>query len=178
MAAMDGDHIQIAISSFDLGSLLASFDGYPDFRAELQSAEVLIIPSFLDPEYDGPVFPGTTSQVFRMLKNGLDGQAVVDAAIRDEDYLEFEFLSADIIFPAIFVAKEAFLPLIINILASYLYAHISSRERRVAAQVKSEIHFDTEQGRRLHIKYEGPADQFERIALKSIEEVSSYSKED
>ena len=178
MAAMDGAHIQITMSPFDLGSLLASFDGYPDFRAELQSAEVLIIPSFLDQEYDGPVFPGTTSQVFRMLKNGLAGLAVVDAAIRDEEYVEFEFLAADIILPAIFVAKEAFLPLIINILASYLYAHVSSRSRRAATQVKGEIHFDTEQGSRLHIKYEGPADQFERIAMKSIEEVRSHSKEE
>ncbi len=178
MSTTDGETIiEVSKSTFDLDSLITSFDGYPDFKAGLQSAEVLIIPSDLSPEYDGPVFPNTTSQVFQSLKTGLEGHAVVDVAIRDEDYVNFEFLSDDVILPVVFVAKEVFLPLIVNLIASYLHPRIANRERQSDARVKSEIHVDTDKGVRYHIKYEGPVESFERIALKALEDAKSYPKD-
>ena len=92
----------------------------------------------------------------------------MEAAVRDDDYQEFEFLSADIILPALYVGQSVLLPMVINLLSHWLSRHIRpSRERDGSQRVKSEVHFN-QTGALKKIKYEGPASTFETVILKSL----------
>ena len=128
------DSAEISPSEFDKGTLLASFDAYPEFRRALQSATVLIIPSYLEPEYEGPLFPATTQEVFGRLREIPDDNVRVDAAIRDEDYSEYQYFSDAVILPALFVAKDVLLPLVIGVLANCLSGRGKGRAKQRGGQ--------------------------------------------
>ena len=99
----EGDRalVQISPSALDVDDLIATFDDSIEFRDRLREAAVLIIPTDLRPEYEGPVFPRGTPEVFRYLSDNMDNYAIVEAAILDEDYIEFEHRSETLILPVI-----------------------------------------------------------------------------
>ena len=168
----DSFSAEISISGLDKNALLSSFDNYPDFKRGLQAASVLILPTHLGPEHQGPVFPATTHEVFHRLRDELDGDVIVDAAIRDEDYTEYRYRSDAIILPVLFVAKAVLLPLVIGVLANYISDCVKNRgKRRGDSTVESEIHLvDEKKGTQSCFKYNGPAETFERVALRMLED--------
>ena len=162
--------VDLSASYLDMDVLVQSFDSEPDLQSSLKAAAVLILPTHLGSEHEGPVFPGTTQDILHRLRDGLAGTAIVDAAIRDEEYAEYRFRSDTILLPALFVATTLLLPTVINILSSYIYDHLANRgKQREDSDVESEIHFtDEKRGMQLCFKYKGPADAFERVALQSL----------
>ena len=167
----DSPSVQTSASELDINKLFEGFNNDPSFKSELQTASVLLIPSDLKPEYEGPVFPTSTREVFGRLSRELDGQAIVNATVKDEDYFEFEYRSEDILLPIIFVANSVLLPLVITVLGSFLYDCLKRPNgEKAEGTVKSELHFVTGDEEQLHFKYEGPADTFERIALQKLQD--------
>ena len=167
--------IQMGVSDLDLNVILARFDNDPTFKSELQSADVLLIPTDLSHEYDGIVFPDSTQAVFHLLVTELADQAVVDAAVKDEEYEESAYLSEDIILPTLFIAKTVLLPLVVSILGRFVYDWLSrDGSRKVEGTVKSELHFKKDKdGTQLSHKYEGPADKFEQVTLQDLRDLLS-----
>ena len=185
--------IQMGASDLDINAVLAEFDDDPEFKSELQSADVLLIPTSLSllldlhgsvvlqnlsPEREGPTFPETTRQIFDMLSTGLGEHATVNAAVKDDDYSEFALRSADVILPILFIANAILLPLVVNILGRFLYEWLSRRGgNKGEVTVRSELHFrkgDT----LLSYKYEGPADKYEQEMLHQIRELLSNEVDD
>ena len=169
---IDSPSVQTDVSDLDTNKVFECFNDDPSFKADLQAATVLLVPSDLRPEYEGPVFPTSTREVFRLLSEKLDGQAVVNAAVRDEDYIEFSYRSEDILLPILYIANSVLLPLVISVLGSYLYNCLKRPNGEQSdGTVKSELHFMKGDETQLYFKYEGPADTFERIALEHFEDL-------
>ncbi len=168
--------VDLSTSCLDIDALVQSLGSEPDFQSSLRAATVLLLPTHLGSEHEGPVFPSTTQDIFHGLRDGLADTAVVDAAIRDEDYAEYSFRSDTILLPVLFVAKSLILPIVITILSNYIYNHLRNHgNKREDTAVESEIHFiDEKRGRQLRFKYKGPAGAFERVALKSLGEDESH----
>ncbi|MYC08245.1 MAG: hypothetical protein F4X57_13925 [Chloroflexi bacterium] len=162
--------VELSASELDTNLLFEDFNDDPSFKAELQAATVLLIPSDLKPEYEGPVFPASTREIFRILSEELKGRAVVNSPIKDEDYVEFEYRSEDILLPVLFIGKLILLPLVISVLGTFLHDRLKKPNiEKSDNTVKSEIHFVHSNGTQLHFKYDGPADTFERTAMEHFE---------
>lgn len=163
--------VRISQSSFDLDSLVASFDDDPELKNNLQMADVVILPTDLSPEYEGPAFPISTHGVFQRLRRELGDGATVEAAVSEEDWAEFEYRSeTDIILPALYVAEKVLLPLVIGILASFIHDHLKGRKGQPSDyKVKSKFHFKrTPHDVVLDAEYDGPADTFERVTKEQL----------
>ena len=80
--------VALSVSYLDKDALVDSFDDDPNFQSSLKAATVLILPTHLGPEHEGPVFPSVTQDIFHRLRDGLADTAIVDAAmIRRGTYL-------------------------------------------------------------------------------------------
>lgn len=164
--------IQVESSNLNIASLVKSFGADQDFKHQLEQATVLIVPTDLRPAYDGPCFPSTTRDVFRHLRDSLSGQAVVNAAVRDEDYVEYGYHADEILLPIIFVAKDILLPLVISYIASYVHDACTRRGgSHRDDKVKSELHFKGKDGTQLLVKYDGPSKTFERVMLQCCQDL-------
>ena len=171
MSEQHESHIsRISQSSLNLDSLLASFDDAPELKRTLQVADVIILPTDLSPEYEGPAFPDTTHEIFQRLRHALGEGAIVEAAVREEDYAEIVHLSeTEIILPTIYVAEKVLLPLAIGLLASFVYDYLRSRRsQRSGGNVKSGLHFKDRNGTCLSHDYDGPADIYERVTMEQF----------
>ena len=168
--------VEISSSTLAIGNLVASFKEDCELHDSLQEANVLIVPTDLSPEYDGPAFPEGTRDVFNYLQEELGDRAHVEATIRDDDYVEFAYRSEEIILPALHVALAISLPLVINLLSSYLYERLSDGLWH-RGKVRSEIHIKGKDGSQRMLKYHGPADTFERVVIECLREHELLSKE-
>ena len=165
----EGPTIRVSASELDFDALLATYDNRPKFQDNLRKAAVLLLPTDLRPDYEGPVFPTTTPEVLRVLSENLDDEVAVDAAILDEEYIEFEYRSEMVILPVVFVANAVLLPLVVNILGSYIVDRLKSRRVPASdATVKSQMHYVGPNGGKFFLQYEGPAETFERVVLEKI----------
>ena len=176
-----GDSIPVRVSrsTLPIDTLVASFDSDPTLKDSLQAASVIIVPTDLRPQYEGPVFPNTTREVFQHLQQGVGHRAVVEAAVRDEDYIVFEYRSDEIILPVLFIAYHGLLPLVISLLASYVYDLLKNpNSRKAEGTVKSELHVKDRNGKQLSFKYDGPAATFERVILERFRELRLLPDED
>ena len=160
--------------SFDLDGTIEAAGGSDEFKNSLRNASVLLVPSNLAPEYSGPAFPAITPDFLKHLQSKLSGSATVDAAIHDDNYVEFGFRSIDIFLPIIYITEKVLLPLVIGSVASYLAARITVRGK--VNNVKSEIHYRGVEGQELSLKYDGPADTYEKVCLEQIKELGKIKE--
>ena len=172
----DCPSIKVSASTLDIDALIESLDcdNEPGLRESLQNASVLIIPTDLQPEYDGPAFPETTLWILDYLRERLGDTATVDAVAKDEDYAEFAYRSEDIFLPHVFVASEVLVPLVVSLLGSFVYDLVNRRrDQRIQSHVNSEIYYKDGAGKILSIKYDGPADTYERTISRALPDSSS-----
>ena len=169
---MSGASVDWSVSKLDVEALVASLGDDPELQNNLQAASVLIIPTDIGREHEGPVFPNTTREVYQRLREELDESAIVEAAVRDEDYEEFLFHSDDIILPVLFIAREILVPVVVSILASYIYDRLRKRgEQSAKSTVKSKIHVMRRNQDPMLIEYDGPAETFERSFLQILRDL-------
>lgn len=166
--------ISVAESTYDLHSLIATFDDDPALRESLERAQVLIIPSDLDGRHPDPAFPIATREFFRALKAGLAESIAVEAAARDDDYREFEYRSVDVILPDLFVTSQVVLPFVLSTIGSWIANLLTNRSRTDSAhRVKQEIHVKLGKQKQVHLKYEGPADAYEKTITEQLRELGA-----
>ena len=180
-AERDRSSIKVSASELDIDALIASLDNddEPGLRDSLQNASVLILPTDLQPEYDGPAFPETTLWVLDYLREKLGDTATVDAVAKDEDYAEFAYRSEDIFLPHVFVANEVLVPLVVSLLSSFLHDLVNRRrDQRPQCHVNSEIYYQDGSGKILSIKYDGPADTYERTISQALPASSSFLEDE
>ena len=171
--------VDVSVSSLDIEALVASLEDDPELQNNLREASVVIVPTDLGREHEGPEFPNTTREVYQHLREKLDEGVIVEAAISDEDYKEFLFHSDDVIFPVLFVVSEMLVPGIVSTLASYLYDRFKSRGGQSAGStVKWKIHFVPQNDNPVPIEYEGPAQTFERSFLEVLHSLDITQEDD
>ena len=118
---LDGEaSVEITDSTLDLESIFSVLDDVAGPEIKSQDDLVLIVPSDLSGRYDGIAFPGGTREIFRYLLDCAGDEVTVEAAVRDEDYREFQFLSVDIILPALYVAETVLVPMVVGMLSDWI----------------------------------------------------------
>ncbi len=142
-----------------------------DTRAKLQKAEAILIPreGFRDQEI--PVFPVRTEEMFQFVRDELAGKLNVDIAIEDSEYKELALHSALLIIGG-FVVTALAAPLVVNVVSEYLNRRLfnapgSDPDKTV---VRFELTIEDRVGdatRRMQVKYDGPASQFQNT-MQSI----------
>ena len=135
----------------------------------------MVVPTVLDSEGEVEAFPDTTREIYQLLKAKLDEPFAVEAAVRDEDYKEFEYRSEIIILPAIFVATNVLLPIVVGVLSAYIYDRLRNSGD---GTVESELHFKDNNGKAILLKYKGPAASYEGLVTQLIRDQELVSDED
>ena len=161
-------------SSINIEGVIESAGGTPEFKASLRKASVLLLPSQLPGEDVPPAFPQNTPYLLRQLKRDLGESVTVDAAIHDDNYAEFQFLSIDAYLPVIYVAQSVLLPLVVSTIGSYIAGHLKRGDANtIQSKVKGEIKFKGKNGEEFSLRYEGPANTYEKLNLQQIHELGS-----
>ena len=150
--------IEISASTLDIDAIVASFADDAGLSESLRSASVLIVPTDLGSEYEGPAFPLSTREVFRHLRAGAAEKATVEVAVRDEEFKEFDYRFDDLMLPVIYISSYILVPLAVNLLGEYIRDRFKNR---ASGTVKSEIHYTDPSGAQVSFKYEGSADTYE-----------------
>ena len=136
-----------------------------------RTASVLIVPTDLGSEYEGPAFPLSTRELFRHLKAGFAEEATVEVAVRDEDFKEFDYRSDSLMLPVIYISSHILVPLVVNLLGAFIYNRFKNRS---SGTVKSEIHFTDPSGAQLSFKYEGSASAYKKVSADHLRELGVW----
>ena len=169
-AQQSSPYVQITESFLDIGYYLTSVQDDPKLYETVLAADLLILPTDLSSEDAGYAYPAGTPLLFEAFQEQLAGKAIVEAPVRDEDYSEFAYYSEDILLPILFVAKEALLPIVVNIIASFIRDKLASTND---ATVKSELHFRNAHGIQWMLNYDGPASTYERVVSDLLDQKGS-----
>ena len=94
---------------------------------------------------------------------------MVEIAVRENEYREFQYRSDSIIIPTLFIAKEILLPMVVNILGSFISDKLRNwGNSRESTTVTSEVHIVKENGEQIHCKYEGPGSTFVEVTREFL----------
>ena len=143
-----------------------------DLRISISNADVLLVPQEDFRDYEGPVFPVLTHELFYHLRERVPPGTVVELAVDDADYKELA-LHADVVRIATVVVKYVLAPVIAILLADYLRTLLGYRFG--SAEVRASIIVDQSdpRGRKAtQISYEGPAGTFENTVKGAIKNLS------
>lgn len=173
-SSRDSSPIRVSISTLDVSALIATLVCDSGLRDNLWSASVLIIPTDLQPQFDGPAFPETTLSVLDFLREELEDTVIVDAIAEDDDYAEFAYRSQDIVLPHVFIANEVLLPVVVGFLVSFLNGLVKRRSNNESHRnVSSKISYRDGSGKIIDIEYHGPAETFERALSEVLSDTKS-----
>ena len=140
-----------------------------DHQADIEKANMLILPYENFRGRSEPLFPEETFRLFKYITEKSNGTELhAEICISDDEYKELE-LHADIINIAQIVIEFVVFPILTGILASYFYDKIKSFNRKdIDARVKITV---TKGKRSRQIQYEGNIENFEK-AMRSIDEIN------
>jgi hypothetical protein len=136
-------------------------------QTRLSSMDVILFP-FIDFRKDVSVcFPERTGEIYKYLQAELlKHETSIDMAVNDEEYEEIELHDAVITLPILFVAKQILLPLVISLLANWIYGRY---KQTIPSEKEPTIKFTaivpTSKGNK-EIKFEGDAKSFAKLGDK------------
>lgn len=132
---------------------------------DIKNANVLIIPNEFFGDRKILSFPECTSEFYHFLKNRSEIQTEI--CIDDDKYEKLE-LHADIIYMATLIVQYAALPILVNLISSFLYDKVKSMNKEVN-KTNMNIHIVVEEkGKTKKISYEGSIEYFEK-SMRSVE---------
>jgi hypothetical protein len=167
--------VELIHSSFDIETVVASFEEDVDIKNNARTALVLFVPEDLSPEYEGPAFPLHTGEIFRYFRASCAEIGNVEIAVREDEFKEFDYRFDSQIFPTLWISSHIFLPLAVNLLSSYIQKKLSNVLGEVRpVSVKAKVHFPDSCGDVSAFKYEGPASTFEKVAADYLREVGIW----
>ena len=163
--------IEVSASMLDIDAIVASFADDVGLNENLQTASVLIVPTDLGSEHEGPAFPLSTRELFGYLRAGFAEEATIEVAVRDEDFREFEHRSDCLILPVIYISSYVLVPLVVNLLGTFIDDRLKHRS---SGTVKSEIHFTDPSGAQVTFKYEGLASTYNKVSADHLCEIGVW----
>ena len=138
-----------------------------DLKKQLYQSDIVILPNKGFRDYKKPVFAHGTENIYLYLKSNLPREYNFEIAIDDDDYEEFS-LNDDLIYLGIFMFKDILLPLIINLLSSYVIHKSLTKRNNERVKFKMIL---TDSSKK--IDYEGPIEGFKLIAKEVKKSIKS-----
>lgn len=143
---------------------------------EIKKANVLLIPDYVERGNDGEyVFPESTKEFLEYLKDNASDNIIPDIAIDDDDYKKMELHSATITIVT-FIVKNVALPLMISLVANFLYDQVK-RMHREKKDVSTKVNIITTEEiskKSKMISYEGPVSGVEEALKSAAEDIFKY----
>lgn len=143
---------------------LRHFEDDPELLGKLQAAEVLLVPLRRYMDYERPVFPARTREVYRQLNSHPDLSAEVAAS--EEDYREISRRAEELFLPLIWLAEPFVREVTIAVLANYILERL--RGRHSDSTVNATIIVEKNDGSAAAIDYKGSPAAFEDVVLKVL----------
>ncbi len=167
--------VQTSISTITFNSEIDKPYISDETKEQLRKAKILLIPQDDYSIGDGrKVFPSGTINLYKFISEHLSDKNEINICIEDKDYQELG-LHADVYTIAIFVTLNIYLPLVISLIAAYLYDLIKGKSRD--AVVKSKIVVINEKDKQtIEYSYVGPVDEYEESLNSAIKAFSKNSK--
>lgn len=141
-------------------------------KQKLRGAKILIIPQDDNQLAENRIlFPSGTIDLFRHLTENIDNDAGINICIEEADYQEIA-LHADIHIIAQIILHEYYIPLVVSLIASYIYDLIKGKNEEPI--IKSKIIVVNEKGKQsIEYSYTGPASEYEKSINQAIKSSSA-----
>lgn len=140
---------------------------------EIKEANVLLIPNYVKREnVEGYLFPESTQEFLEYLKDNASDDLRPDIAIDDDDFKKLELHSATITV-ATFVVTSVALPLMISLLANFLYDKTKEMHRE-KKDVSAKVNIITTEDlckKSKMISYEGPVSGIEEALNSAAKDI-------
>ncbi|MDY0387186.1 MAG: hypothetical protein RBT65_08675 [Methanolobus sp.] len=156
------------LTDTSFSSVINSCTEDSSFKDEIALANILVAPYDIPIDTDDKfkfanknIFPVSTSELFRYLKQKAPEEIKLDIATKDEDYLELAQHSDLVNLPTIIVSTIVS-PIVVGLITNYIYDSLKVEK----TTIKSEIIVSDSNGNNKSFKYEGPADQYELTMSK------------
>jgi hypothetical protein len=139
-----------------------------DIRAQLEKADILLVPYEGFREQADPLFPVGTEEVFQYLREHADNFKV-DICITDADYKELALHSDLLRLPELLI-NGVIVASVVNLLTSYIYDKFKSRK---GGEVKARFLVQKADGQTVQIEYNGPAETFSAAMNNAVKSLTS-----
>jgi len=139
-----------------------------ELKVKLLKTPIIVYPQSGFRNFNEPLFPQGTEEIYRYLQTNLPPNTPIDICIEDNDYFELA-LHADLKRIGIFIVASVVLPIFLGVVSSYINNKILSTSKDDDISI-SIIITETECSTSKKIFYEGPAKDFTRIS-KDIEKI-------
>jgi hypothetical protein len=138
-------------------------------KAQLSSANVLIIPREGFRERTEKVFPVGTEELFHYLKDNVEKGINADLCIAENDYRELILHDALIIVGG-FIVTSLVAPIVADLISDYIRKRFGSKEEKT--NIKVEMTVVEKDGRASRLLYEGSAKDFNKTVKPSLKSLS------
>ena len=141
-------------SDFCYWSSLTSINS--ELRESIRRADLVLVPQPGFGDYEGPLFPVRTEELFQYLRANVPSDMTVELAVDDRDYKELA-LHSEIIILASILVKKLGAPVAISLIKDYLAKRLGKRFKK--ADVRFTMIVDSRDGvnrKTAQISYEGP----------------------
>lgn len=173
----DDTQVHIESSNLTFEAVAARTTSDLALRRRLAEAHVVFLPLGPVQGFEGDVFTGALADLYEFVRTEGPTLRVEVASESDEPavlILHWEFLDL-----GRFLVMKAAAPLIIGILANYIWSKLGSNTRkRRAARVRCEITTQLPDGSSRMARYDGPADTFEKTMRDIAAQAPTGGRED
>lgn len=138
-----------------------------EIKSSLKEANVLVVPAEGFRDYEGPVFPIGTRELFQFILKNAPEPLVIEATVDEADYKELALHGALIIIGT-FVVTSVVAPIFVNLVSEYLKKRWGEKHLcKPDTQVKFELILQ-DKDKASKLLYEGPASTFETEVLRHL----------
>ena len=134
----------------------------PNARSRLVRADIILLPRVAAEASKGPAFTSHTRDILRFLRARLPASTAVEVAT-ETDEVAIVILHGELFDLGVFLASTAGAPLLLNMLANYLYDKIRAVSSRRESTVRCRMMIERTDGSCSALDYDGPADTFEGL---------------
>jgi hypothetical protein len=144
----------------------------------VQRSDIVLVPEEGFGDYVGPLFPKGTDELFQFLRTNAPSGINVELAAEDADYKELA-LHGDTVHIASVLVTSLVAPAAVGLIVQYLRSRLGNRLAKT--EVRASMILDQSDGpnsKTLRMRYEGPANAFEKTMHEALSTISGTQRPD
>jgi hypothetical protein len=147
----------------------------PELRGRFEAADILLLPIEHELDYESPVFPTLTRDLYAFLINSKE-QVHVEVATENDELQEL-VLYGDLIVLGLILIRDTAFTVALGLLTNFIYDMVKrKRGEPDSTTVRCELVIQ-ENGQSRSLRYDGPASTFEKLLRTHVEPLDSHEKE-
>ena len=163
MDPMSTEFLKIEPATITKTDILARAES-DELRDNMAAANVILV-STAGHAAQPTSFPSGTRELFRFMQQAAEPTLRIEANVSDDDYRELTLHSEEWRLPLMLLAEPGVSETVIKLIANYLSQRLRQLLPGRTVNVSSELVIDREG---ILLKYEGPPETFEKVALAAL----------